>query len=45
MLEDDDVDVENDGDSDGCSFTPEGPVNNPGKYRVDREGDPPMSWG
>jgi hypothetical protein len=32
-------------DSEGCSFTPEAPKNNPGKYRVDREGDPPMSWG
>ena len=33
------------GDSEGCSYTMDAPVNNPGKYRVDREGDPPMSWG
>ena len=33
------------GDSEGCSYTPDAPANNPGKYRVDREGDPPMSWG
>ena len=42
------ADEEEDGqvqDSEGCSYTMDAPVNNPGKYRVDREGDPPMSWG